>query len=180
MIQDLYQESPKNLLSLSSRNIKRLKKIQDDILSGKHSLFSSDISCGPVTDICKNEKTDKRHVEICLEIAKNPQILEPFTGPIDLLTLEYPTLFGPIDIMVLSRRTAYVVEVKTDTANHAILGQVTKYWIALSLKLSINHYDDVRIITACPGYDKISLIGLRNLNALKLKISKPFNLCALQ
>jgi len=176
MIQELYQTSPKSLLSLSTRNIKRLKKVQEDILEGKHSLFSSGLNCGPVVDICKNEKTDKSHVDICLELAKNPHLLEPFTGPINYLTLEYPTLFGPIDLMVLSNKTAYIIEVKTDTANHAIIGQVTKYWIALSLRLSINHYDEVRIITACPGYDKIALIGLKDLNAIKLKISKPFSL----
>ena len=64
-----------------------------------------------------------------------------------------------------------MIEVKTEPAEHDIIGQVMKYFIGLSLKLILRHFNEVKMITLCPGYNEMAFKGLQQIGALPLLIN---------
>jgi hypothetical protein len=120
------------------------------------------------TALPKTNDIDQSHQILIHEVYKNG-ILDKFIGsPLDNVCLEYPVIYGNIDLMIIANNCAYAIEFKTDTATHAILGQVTKYYIGLCLKLNLKFFNEVKIITVCPGYDPIALKGLKQIGATTL------------
>ena len=71
-----------------------------------------------------------------------------------------------ITLTNLQGETMYILEVKSTTAKHDIIGQLAKYFIAISLKLSIRLFSEVKMVAICPGYDKASLAGLKSIGAI--------------
>jgi hypothetical protein len=126
------------------------------------------------------ENTKETHRELVRKLYEaRAQTLVPYTSEIEFVCPEFPVEFGNIDLVIHSKNTAYAVEVKTDPADHAIIGQVLKYYIGLSLNLCHKFYNDVKLITICPGYDSASIWGLKQmgvqtllLNPDNLKVSK--------
>jgi len=171
MLVDHYIKHPKSLQILTKNDLLRLKRIQDDVINNKYSLFSGNLNFNSDLPEFKKEKNNIKHAELCNKIVDDKKILEALIGPINFLSREYPTPFGPIDIVAQSDDTVFVIEIKTSTADHSIIGQVMKYYIALSLKLIIRQYDDVKMITLCPGYDKTSYFGLKQVGARPLIIN---------
>jgi len=167
MLKDLFAQNPDYFKVLSKKNLMWLKKIQNDINNNTFSLFSGtlNLSENPYEN---REKTERKHSQLCLGLIKNKEIFEPFTGKISSINIEHPTVYGPIDIFILSNETAYIIEVKTTSATHAIIGQVMKYWIAVSLKTNLKMFDEVKIITLCPSYDENAYKGLKSIQALPL------------
>jgi hypothetical protein len=168
---DHYKTNPESLKILSKNDLIRLKKIQDDILNNRYTLFSGSLDLSVNLPEFREEKGNVKHADLCNRIIGDPKILESIIGPINYLSREHPTPFGPIDIVAQSLDTIYVIEVKTSKSDHSIIGQVMKYFIALSLKLIIKHYDNVKMITLCPGYDKASYFGLKQIGARPLIIN---------
>jgi hypothetical protein len=171
MLLDHYTKYPKSLLVLTKNDLLRLKQIQEDIVNNRYSLFSGTLDFNNNLPEFKKEKSDIKHAKLCDKLIEKTDTLESLVGPINYISREHPTPFGPIDIVVQSGDTAFVIEVKTYKADHAIIGQVMKYFIALSLKLIIRHYDDIKMITLCPGYDKASYFGLKQIGARPLIIN---------
>jgi len=157
---------PDSFKILTEKDQTRYKQMQSAFYTGRFSLFEGntiDFSNIPLPEI---EKSDITHKELVAEIYKNRTLtLEPYTGPIQEACPEYPVYFGSIDLMIRSGSCAYIVEVKTDTADHAIVGQVMKYYVGMSLQLVLKFFDEVKIITICPGYDQAAYNGLRQLGA---------------
>lgn len=172
MLLDLWQRHPESLKILSKNDLIRLKRVQSDIQENRYSLFNDRLDLFEAApEALKKEKSGARHQDLCLEIARHKDLLEPFTGPIDFMNLEHPVLFGSIDVLAVCGLTAYIVEVKTDSATHAIAGQVMKYFIGLSLTLSRKWIDDIKVITICPGYDRVAQMQLSQIGATCLLLT---------
>jgi hypothetical protein len=166
---DVYNRAPEAFSIFTRNDLLRIKQIQDDIKTGRHTLFSGPLSLSTdIPDALRKEKSDHTHRQICREIAQHPSVLEPHTGPIHFLNLEHPTQFGLIDILAQSEECAYIIEVKTKAADHSIIGQVQKYFVGMSLKLMYKTFDEIKILTVCPGYDQPSYQGLRHIGAKSL------------
>ena len=118
----------------------------------------------------KLEDTKESHYELVKKIyEKREQTLIPYTGGgIEFACPEFPVEFGKIDLVIYNDSVSYAIEVKTNTANHAIVGQVLKYFIWLSLNLSHKFYNDVKLITICPGYDQPAMWGLKQMGVQTL------------
>jgi hypothetical protein len=130
MLVEHYTRHPKSLLILTKNDLIRLKRIQEDIVNNKYSLFSGTIDSNDNLPEFKKEKNDIRHTILCDKIIEKKEIIESITGPINYMSREHPTIFGPIDIVVQSEDTVFIIEVKTSRADHSIIGQVMKYFIA--------------------------------------------------
>jgi hypothetical protein len=172
MLLDHYKHFPESFKNFKKLEILRIAQMQNAYKKGRIVLFEG-TDCTQLTDPPQiNEKSDKNHRELCSGIYLNrDKLIEPYTGSIDNACLEFPTLYGNIDIMVQSGSCAYVIEVKTVPAEHDIIGQVMKYFIGLSLKLILKHFDEVKMITLCPGYNSIAFKGLQQIGALPLIIN---------
>jgi hypothetical protein len=167
LLLDQYNRYPESFRSLTKNDILRIKRIQDDVLNNRYSLFSGPLEIGPAPEF-EQEKSVINHRQICDSFMGRQSELEVFTGPINHMAREYSTIFGPVDIMVRSGDTVHIVEVKTLKTDHSIVGQVMKYYIGVSLWLMTRQFDDVKIITICPGYDKPSYLGLKQIGARTL------------
>lgn len=166
MLLDLWKSHPEALSILSKNDLLRLKRVQVDVLENRYTLFNENLDLSPlVPESLKSERSGRRHQDICMELIQHKELLESFTGPIDFMNIEHPVRFGLIDVLAVCGDVAYIVEVKTDSASHMIVGQVTKYFIGLSLTLNQKWIDDIRIITLCPGYDQSSHLQLRQIGA---------------
>ena len=178
MLLDQYREVPDSFSVLSKPDVLRLKKMQDDFKSGQYSLFSGTLDfSSEIPDEIKKEKSGKKHKDVCYQILKKKEELERYTGSIDFANFEHPVIFGHIDLLVQSGKRAFIIEVKTETADHSIIGQVMKYYIGLSLKLNLKFFDEIETITLCPSYDKPSYNGLKQINAIPLTYKfKPFRI----
>ena len=183
ILADCYQSEPESFKTFNKAELLRIKKIQEDIRDNKWSLFSSPLDlCGEAPSCIRGEKSSKNHKDLCWQIAKNSKdTLEPFTGPINYMNFEHPTGYGPADLAVFGQnRICYIIEVKSTTADHAIVGQVLKYFIGMSVRLGLRIYDDVRMICMCPGYDKPAFNGLKSIGAqLCILKSDPISVSAL-
>ena len=175
ILREQFTEYPQSFSSLTQFDIFRIKQMQDAHKSGTMNLFTGS-SVGNFSNdfLPQLEKSTKPHKGLVMDIyAHRKTLLEPFTGPIETLDCEFPVIFGNIDLMALSNRCAYIIEVKTDQANHSIVGQCMKYYVGMSLKLILRFWDEVKIITICPGYDEPSYNGLHQINAIPLLIDIP-------
>jgi hypothetical protein len=172
MLLDHYKHFPESFKQFNKHEILRISQMQTAYKNGRIILFEgTDTSQLPNLPY-RGEKSDKNHAELCMGIYLNrKQTLEPYTGPIENACLEFPVLYGNIDIMAQSGMCAYVIEVKTEPAEHDIIGQVMKYFIGLSLKLILKHFNEVKMITICPGYNPIAYKGLQQIGALPLIIN---------
>lgn len=170
MLTDQYLKYPESFKSLNRYELLRLKQMQDDILNNKHTLFSGPITLDTETpEWAKIEQNDRKHNDICMSLARHKgALLQPIIGPIDLINLEHPSRFGSIDVYVLSNRICYIIEIKTKPATHHIVGQMIKYYIGECLKLNMKVFDDVKLITLCPGYDQAAYRGLQNIGTKTL------------
>ena len=170
MVLDHYNDYPESFRVLKPTYLRWLEKIQEDVKSGRYTLFSGALASNDIfLESLKREKSDQKHKDICRNlILRKDDILAPITGPIDDINVEHPTIFGPIDIYVRSGACAYIIEVKSCSADHSIIGQVMKYYVAICLKLILKLYEEVKMITICPGYDKASFNGLKQIGAQPL------------
>ena len=176
MLRDQFSEHPSSFEQFNRHDVLRIKQMQDSYKSGIIELFTgSKIDSFSDAILPSLEKSSKPHKGLVMDIYRNQKtLLEPFTGPIEMISDEFPIIFGSLDLMAISnRRCAYVIEVKTDQADHSIVGQVMKYYIGLCLKLILKFWDEVKIITICPGYDESAYNGLRQIGAQPLLINIP-------
>lgn len=177
MLRQHFHDHPGCFSSLTKNDLLRIKLVQEDIESDKHSLFTSQLDLSPgIPDALKKEKTKQNHKELCSTIIRSySSLLEPFLGPEDFINREHPTMFGPVDIIAQSGQCMYVIEVKTVSADHSIIGQVMKYFVGMSLGLIKRFYDEVKMVTVCPGYDDASYKGLKSIGATLLLINSSLN-----
>jgi len=165
MLLNHYKKHKETFHILRPAYIQWIGNIQDDLHNNRYSLLSGNMSFDEtIPEAIKKEKTSQKHSEICHELVKRKkELLEPFTGPLQSMNFEQPTIYGPIDIYAQNGSVAYVIEVKTNTADHSIIGQVMKYYIGLCHKLILKMFEEVKTMTVCPGYDSISLKGLKRI-----------------
>jgi hypothetical protein len=170
---DHYNKYPESLLILTRNDLIRLKHIQNDIKNNSYTLLYGDINFSKYElPELKKEKSSLNHNTLCNNIINKQDLLGGIIGgTVDYVSREHPTFFGPIDIVAQHKDTVFIIEVKTYKTDHSIIGQVIKYYIALSLKLINRCYDDIKIITLCPGYDRASYIGLKQIGAKPMIIN---------
>ena len=163
-----YYHFPNTFKIFSKNDVERLIQMQEAFRAGVFYLFKGINIDLTNTTLPKMNNIKQTHQDLIREVYKNG-ILDKFIGgSINNVCLEYPVIYGNIDLMIIANNCAYVIEFKTDTATHAILGQVTKYYIGLCLKLNLKFFNDVKIITICPGYDPVALKGLKQIGATTL------------
>ena len=180
MLREHYHDHPESFKVFNKTELLDIKRIQRDVSEGRHTLFGSALDLSAPTDDTSREKSDKNHRELVKAVIRNPRALEPFTGPINFLNTEHPVVFGSVDIVAQSGAILHAIEVKTHAAGHAIIGQLMKYYVGLSLGTIRRHYDEVRLIALCPGYDAAASNGLRQIGALPLLIrSNPLSISEL-
>lgn len=173
MLRDHYHTHKDCLQGLTKNDLLRIKRIQDDVLNNRHTLFSGTLDLSPrIPEALKKEKSSQGHKTMCDTILRNrTTVLEPFIGHIDFMNREHPTMFGSVDIISQSGPVMHVIEVKTKAADHSIIGQVMKYFIGMSLGIILRHYDDVKMVCVCPGYDQESFGNLKRIGAIPLLIN---------
>jgi hypothetical protein len=168
---DQYKSQPKSFSVFSKKDVQRLIQMQHAYKTGNFNIFQTNFNDVSFSSIPKGEDLKQKHSEIVQHLYKNKEtMIIPYTGPIEDACPEYPVIFGNIDLLVISEKCAYSIEVKTDPATHSIVGQQMKYFIGLCLKFNLKHFNDVKLITVCPGYDNAAYVGLKQLGALMLVI----------
>jgi len=169
ILSDQYKRFPGTFKQFSKNDVLRLIRMQEAYKTGTFNLFKSISLNTSNTVLPKMGDIDQSHQNLVWEVYKRG-VLEKYTGPIENVCPEYPVLYGNIDLMIIAGNCAYAVEFKTDTADHSIIGQVTKYYIGLCLQLNLKFYNDVKIITVCPGYDPVALKALKQIGTIILLI----------
>ena len=171
MLNEQFIKHPKSFRFLLKNEVLRIIQMEDAFKTGTFNLFCGNTIDFTETILPKIDNVGVKHRELVLSIYQDRErSLVPYIGPIDDACPEYPVLYGDIDLMVLSNKCAYAIEFKTDTASHAIIGQVMKYYIGLCLKFNLKFFNDVKLITICPGYDQAAYKGLRQLGATLLLV----------
>jgi hypothetical protein len=167
-----YFQYPETFKVFSQNDAHRLIRMQEAFKTGTFNLFKGIPLDFSTTVLPKMDDVDQPHQDLVRKVYESGS-LEKYTGPIKSVCPEYPVFYGNIDLMAISGDCAYVIEFKTDTANHSIIGQVTKYYIGLGLQLNLKYFNDIKIITVCPGYDQVSLKGLKQIGATTLMVDPP-------
>jgi hypothetical protein len=171
MLRNQYQEHPTTFKIFSKPQLLWIKKMQDSYKTNSFTLFEEVPLCLEKYTPPRGSKSEQKHHDLCMDIWKNrTTTIEPYTGPIDSTCYEFPVIYGNIDLLVQSKRIIHIIEVKTETATHAIVGQVMKYYVGMCLKLFLKLFDEIKMITICPGYDQASFDGLRQIGATPLII----------
>ena len=171
MLQQQFSEHPKSFKIFSKNEVLRLVQMEQAYRTNTFNLFSGNTLEFNNIILPKIENVLVDHQELVFHTYQNREIsLIPHTGPIDDACPEYPVLYGFVDLMVLSGKCAYAIEFKTDTASHSIVGQVMKYYIGLSLLFNLKFFNEVKLITICPGYDQAAYNGLRQIGATMLLV----------
>jgi hypothetical protein len=180
MLKDQYQRYPESFKKLTKADILRIKIMQDSYDTNTFRLFD-----GPCLELNtpvpgRGEKSEKKHFELIKEVYKRKEsTLEPHTGIIESACLEYPVRYGNIDLMVISNNVGWILEFKTETADHSIVGQLMKYFIGLSLQLINKFFNDIRMIAICPGYEQSTYNSLKGMGVRPLVVeSKSFKVHA--
>lgn len=176
---DHYKKYGDSFKSLKKHELLWIKKIQNDVKNDTYSLFSGKIDFNsPILESLTKEKTSQNHKDICRELIKRKdELLTPLTGTIDFINTEHPTVFGIIDILIQSGRCAYVLEIKSTPADHKIIGQMMKYYVGLCLKIILKFYDEVKMISLCPGYDPETYKDLKRIGVSPYTIAgKPLQI----
>lgn len=169
MLAHQYYHYPSSFKIFSQNEVQRLIQMQEAFRTGVFNLFKGVPLDFSNTVLPKMDNIDQSHQDLIREVYQS-KALDRYIGTDTDICLEYPVIYGNIDLMAIADQCAYVVEFKTDTATHAIIGQVMKYYIGLSLKFNLRFYNDVKIITVCPGYDPIALKGLKQIGATTLLV----------
>lgn len=164
-----YYHYPDSFKKFSRNEVQKLIQMQGAFRTGVFNLFQGTPLDLSSMILPKMNNINQPHQDLISEVYQN-KVLDPYIGTEADVCLEYPVIYGNIDLMAISNQCAFVVEFKTDTASHAIIGQVIKYYIGLSLKLNLRFYNDVKIITICPGYDPIALKGLKQIGTTTLLV----------
>ena len=164
-----YYHFPDSFKMFSQNEVQRLIQMQEAFRTGVFNIFKGIPLDFSNTVLPKMDNIDQPHQDLIQEVYQS-KALEPHIGPDAEICLEYPVIYGSIDLMAIANQCAYVIEFKTDTATHAIIGQVMKYYIGLSLKFNLRFFNEVKIITVCPGYDPIALKGLKQIGATTLLV----------
>ena len=156
---------------LSPKDKTRLDLMRKSFLTRSFSLFEGVLDFSASSFLPDPGKSEKPHMELVRDIYRSREsVIEPFTGPIREACFEYPVLDGFVDLMVQSGPCAHIIEVKTSLADHAIIGQVMKYYIGMCLKFNLKFFDEVKIVTICPGYDQAAVRGLKQVKATVLSL----------
>lgn len=174
MLRDAFKDDPQSFVALGRNNLLRIKQMQEDIRNDRYTLLTGsglDFSGAAGT---ASENRGTRHRDICLSIIRLGLLDRYIDGNVDLINMEHPVQYGSIDLLYLARGCAYIVEVKSGVADHAIVGQLGKYYVGMALKLNLKFFDDIKMIAVCTGYDEASLMGLKRMGVQPLLFrSKP-------
>lgn len=171
LLDEQFKKYPESFKSFEKIEVLRMIHMQESYKTGIFNLFKGNIEDFSKVILPKRDNVEQKHRDLVLGVYQDREkSLVPYIGPIDDACPEYPVMFGDIDLMILSGRCAHALEFKTDTATHAIVGQVMKYYIGLCLLFNIKFFNDVKIITICPGYDQAAYNGLRQLGAIILLV----------
>lgn len=171
MLKDQYQKYPESFSILTKSDVLRIKMMQDSFETNTFRLFE-----GPCLDLNsdipgRGEKSEKKHFELIKEVyIRRESTLEPYTGIIEDACLEYPVRYGNIDLLVRSNNTAWILEFKTETANHSIIGQLMKYYVGVSLQLINKFFNDVKMVAICPGYEQSTYKSLKGMGVTTLVV----------
>lgn len=171
MLKKQYLDFPESFQILSQNEVNRLLQMEQAFKTNTFNIFNGSTAELGNNILPKMEEVEIKHRDLVFDIYQNRETtLIPHTGPIDSACFEYPVLYGNIDLMAQSGKCAYAIEFKTDTASHAIVGQVMKYYIGLSLLYNLKFFNDVKLITICPGYDQAAYNGLKQIGATMLLV----------
>jgi hypothetical protein len=167
-LQEQYNSFPESFKSLSPNNLIRFDMMKKSFSFKKFILFEgASITDPPVLLPPDKEKSEMNHQTLIREILRTGA-LDPFIGTGAEICPEYPVDYGLIDLFAVKDSCAYIIEVKTETADHSIVGQVLKYYVGVGLRLILKHFDDIRTVTVCPGYNQAAVFGLKQLKTLML------------
>jgi len=172
MLFDQFKKYPESFKIFEKIEVQRMAQMQEAFKTGIFNLFKGSTEDFSKVILPKIENVEQKHRDLVLGIYQDREkSLVPYIGQIDEACPEYPVVFGNIDLMILSGRCAHAIEFKTDTATHAIIGQVMKYYVGLSLLFNLKFFNDVKLYTICPGYDQAAYNGLRQLGVTMLLVS---------
>jgi len=100
------------------------------------------------------------------------KINELINRDLKVITQECPVgSFGFVDITARDEKEDefWILELKSSTANHKIIGQVLKYVQHYEGKLINRQFEKVRALTVCGGYDNFSLRELKKIGINTLR-----------
>lgn len=155
---------------LSEHQIKDLFQLSNAI---KNNLFFvnfgdnyNDISKPYINTITNQLFQDEKELEKTIVEPNTIASINKLLG-INLHTIDtqYETKYGKIDVLAKDNRTIYIIELKKDTAGHAIIGQLLKYAHHFQRRLIYNLWDEVKLITIAGNYTEYTYTQLKQMNA---------------
>jgi len=90
------------------------------------------------------------------------------TKNLKLSCTELETAYGFVDIVAYTKEYAIPIEVKLNTANHKIVGQILKYMKHFVYRLNYHIYRDVFGVLIAKNYTADVLQECKKLNVLPL------------
>lgn len=78
--------------------------------------------------------------------------------------------FGRVDLMVKADRIGFPIEIKDETANERLSGQILKYIRGTIVMMKYGGFDTVQGVVIAPNYSREAISQLKNYNVLVLKI----------
>lgn len=101
-----------------------------------------------------------------------PKISEIINRKLTPIMTEHPIYEGyEVDITSkdLNEKEFWIIELKSESADHKIIGQCIKYIQYFEDRLIYKLYDKVRALTICGGYRRIALSELKKMGIITLK-----------
>lgn len=168
-----YKET-KDRNSLSKAKLRLLKDVRIALQTGKVSQYSWVKEEQNASKLSENKVSKRAQDVLVKQIHQEKDSLREIlgdTGPgFHLNSIEHPCdPFGRVDMLYRSDTTAFPLEVKTGTGNHDLVGQISKYDLALRFQLHWNLWEDVKPITICKDYSDFALKELKKRRVLTLQ-----------
>lgn len=169
LLKETAKNSKESLNVLDSIRKDYLKKISKDFSNGVYTRsFGVDVLDFNRIE-CPLDKDFENEYELKSFIIEN-KIIEKSLG-LKLVSWEYPTTYGRVDMLYNGNKVKVPCEVKLNTSDHSLITQIEKYIHHFLFYLHYKMWDYVQGITIARNYSDFSLQELRKLDVLILKYS---------
>lgn len=158
---------------LTTRQWEDLRRLVEILKTGQTKVDIVDLGKVDNKNIHKQVLTDYEKTIAKKIIAKPARIIEALklSELTDIMMEWVLDEYGRCDLRIRDKDSLYVVEIKDETADHKIIGQVVKYIHgALRIMKNCPQYNYVTGVVIAPSYTKDTLIQLKSRGIIALVI----------
>lgn len=155
---------------LTAKQWEDLKRLIEIVKTGKIETDFIDASIKDTKSI-HNQKLSEYEKQMTAKMIANPEPLKKLLGfetIVDKTTEMIMAEFGKCDLVIRTDSELYVIEVKDETADHKVVGQIMKYINGGILLMKSSAYQWVNGVVVAPGYTSDALVALRSINVKPL------------